>query len=330
MRVAIPLRVSAAVGTMSILIAVFCVLWSSAFAVAKLALLDCPPLLLLTARFLLAGAVVLAVAAVDRSPWQLARRDVAILALLGVSNNALYLGLIYVGMQSTSAGLSALIVSGNPVMTAVLATLFLGERMTWRRAVGLLLGIGGVGFVVESRIAEGIDSPTGIALTVAALQSLVVGTILFKRMTPSCGLWVGIGVQNLVGGLALAPFAFGFELVSEVVLSWRLLLALTYLALLVSVFAFLIWIHLLTVMGATSASAYHFLMPPLGMLFGWLLLGERLTWPDLVGVLPVALGIYLVSRSRAEVPTSHSSDNPSPPDGPPPLGRAPTQCVPRP
>jgi hypothetical protein len=79
---------------------------------------------------------------------------------------------------------------------------------------------------------------------VAALLSLVVGTILFKRLRPSCGLWVSIGMQNLVGGLALAPFALGFELVSEVVLSWRLLLALTYLALLVSVLAFLIWIHL--------------------------------------------------------------------------------------
>ena len=45
-----------------------------------------------------------------------------------------------------------------------------------------------------------------------------------------------------------------------------------------------------------TASAYHFLMPPLGMLFGWLLLGERLAWPDLIGVAPVALGIYLVTR----------------------------------
>jgi drug/metabolite transporter (DMT)-like permease len=305
MRAAIPLPVAAAMSAMPLLIAAFCVLWSSAFAVAEVALVDCPPLLLLTARFLLAGAVMLTVAVFDRSYWQLASRDVAILGLLGVLNNALYLGLTYVGMQSMSAGLSALIVSANPVVTAVLATLFLGERMTWRRGVGLLLGIGGVGFVVESRTAAGIDSPTGIFFTMAALLSLVVGTILFKRLMPSCGHLVSIGVQNLVGGLALAPFALGFELVSDVVPSWRLLLALTYLALLVSVLAFLIWIHLLTVMGATSASAYHFLMPPLGMLFAWLLLGERVAWPDLLGILPVAVGIYLVRWPRPEVATCH-------------------------
>jgi drug/metabolite transporter (DMT)-like permease len=52
----------------------------------------------------------------------------------------------------------------------------------------------------------------------------------------------------------------------------------------------------LTVVGATAASAYHFLMPPLGMMFGWILLGEHVAWPDLIGILPVALGIYLVTR----------------------------------
>lgn len=64
----------------------------------------------------------------------------------------------------------------------------------------------------------------------------------------------------------------------------------------VSVFGYLLWFHLLTVSGATTASAYHFLMPPLGMLFGWLLLGEHIAWFDLIGLAPVALGIYLVTR----------------------------------
>jgi drug/metabolite transporter (DMT)-like permease len=72
--------------------------------------------------------------------------------------------------------------------------------------------------------------------------------------------------------------------------------ALGYLVLVVSVFTFMLWFHLLTVSGATAASSYHFLMPPLGVLFGWLLLGERVAWPDLLGILPVAIGIYLVTR----------------------------------
>src|SRR3982074_3926158 len=111
----------AAVCCLPLRIAAFSVFWSSAFAVAKLALADCPPLLLLMARFLLAGAIILGATAILRMQWRLTLRDVALFALLGVINNALYLGLNYVGMRSISAGLSALIVSANPVLTAVLA-----------------------------------------------------------------------------------------------------------------------------------------------------------------------------------------------------------------
>jgi drug/metabolite transporter (DMT)-like permease len=72
----------------------------------------------------------------------------------------------------------------------------------------------------------------------------------------------------------------------------------------VSVFAYLLWFHLLSASSATAASSYHFMMPPLGMLFGWLLLDEHVAFTDLIGVVPVAIGIYLVthaasSRSRA-------------------------------
>jgi drug/metabolite transporter (DMT)-like permease len=278
----------------------FCLLWSSAFSAAKIALADCPPLLLLTARFLIAGAVVLGLAAAVGTSWRgLARRDLLALAALGIANNALYLGLNYVGMRSISSGLSALIVSTNPVLTALLAAVVLGERVTWRKAAGLLLGVGGVAFIVENRIAGGIDSPVGIMFTIAALLSMVGGTILFKRLAPNGGLWIGNGVQNLAGGLVLVPFAFTLESVGEVVPSWSLVIALAYSALLVSVVGYLLWFHLLTTSGATAASAYHFMMPPLGMLFGWLLLGERVALADFIGIVPVALGIYLVTRPAA-------------------------------
>ncbi|WP_411971077.1 hypothetical protein [Mesorhizobium sp. BR1-1-6] len=88
-------------------------------------------------------------------------------------------------------------------------------------ATGLVLGVGGVAFIVEGRIAGGHDSPFGIALTVGALVSLVGGTILFKRFAPNGGLWIGNGVQNLTGGLALAPFAFGMESVADVMPGWH-------------------------------------------------------------------------------------------------------------
>src|SRR5262245_53552830 len=287
-----------------VMVAAFCLLWASAFSVAKLAIADCPPLIVLTARFLLAGVVILGAAAVFGVRLILSRRELLLFALLGIANQAVYLGLSYVGIRSTSSGLAALVISANPVLTAVLAVAFLNERMTWRKAMGLLLGIGGVTFVVESRMIGGVDHPVGIAFLLVALVSLVAGTILYKRLAPKGGLWVGNGVQSLAAGLATLPFAFAFESVSDIVPSWRLAASLAYLAFFVSVFAYLLWFHLINVSGATAASSYHFIMPPLGMLFGWLLLGGQVAPTDLVGVVPVAIGIYLVTRPAVDPSSS--------------------------
>src|SRR5215471_17558025 len=303
MRPALALSAPRTINPMPFLIAAFCLLWSSAFSAAKIALADCPPLLLLTARFLIAGGVMLGAAALSGTNWRnLTRRDLIALAGLGIANNALYLGLNYLGMRSISSGLSALIVSMNPVLTALLATMVLDERMSWRKAAGLLLGVGGVAFIVESRIAGGIDSPVGILFTIGALVSMVGGAILFKRLAPNGGLWIGNGVQNLAGGLVLVPFAFTLESLGDVTPRWRLIVRLGYSAMFVSVVGYLLWFYLLISCGATAASAYHFLMPPLGMMFGWLLLGEHVASADLIGIFPVALGIYLVTRPAARRP----------------------------
>jgi drug/metabolite transporter (DMT)-like permease len=281
-------------------IALFCLLWSFAFVAGKIGVTDCPPLILLTARFSLAGILILGITALRGEAWSsLTWRDAAVFAVLGVANNALYLGLGYTGLKTVSAGLGGLIVSANPVFTAVLAAVFLGEALTWRKVTGLLLGIAGVGFIVWHRMSVGSDSLHGILFTLASLASIVVGTILFKVLAPKGSLWVGNGVQNLAAGIVLLPIAFTFSDVSDIVPSARLFGAFAFLVLGGSILAYLLWFHLLKVCGATAASAYHFLMPPLGMLFAFLVLGEHVEFRDLLGIIPVALGIYLVTRPAA-------------------------------
>jgi drug/metabolite transporter (DMT)-like permease len=282
-------------------IALFCVLWSLAFAVAKVGLRDCPPLLLLMVRFLIAGVVMLVLAAWRWGEALPRGRDLASLVLIGVANNALYLGLGYIGLRTVSAGLGTLVISANPVLTAVLAALFLGERLTWQKLAGLALGVGGVGFIVAHRLSQGGsgDSVAGLAFTFAALLSIVAGTILYKWLAPKGGLMMGNAVQNLAGGLALVPFAFTFESVGDIVPTWSLLASLGYLTVPGSIVGYLLWQHLIREMGATAASAYHFVMPPLGVLFAWVLLGEHIAVADVLGIIPVALGIYLVTRPAA-------------------------------
>jgi len=298
--VALPVRrpLFAAI-SLPLMVGVFLMLWSSAFSVAKLAIADCPPLLLLAARFLIASVLMFGIAAITRVRWTLNRRDVLLFALLGIANQAIYLGVGYVALRDISAGLSVLIFSANPIVTAVFAALVLGERMTWSKAVGLVLGIAGVAFIVQSRLSIGSDHLRGILLTVVSLLSFVGGTILFKRYAPKDGLWIGNGVQSLAAGVALLPFSLASESIGDIVPTWRLLACFAFLVLLVSVFAYLLWFKILTLSGATAASSYYFLLPPLGMLFGWLLLGEHVALSDLLGIIPVVLGIYLVTRPAA-------------------------------
>jgi len=289
----------AAFNPLPIYIALFCLLWSFAFVAGKIGVTSCPPLILLTARFSLAGVLILGISALRGEGWSLSWRDTLVFAILGLANNALYLGLGYTGLKTVSAGLGGLIVSANPVFTAGLAALFLGEQLTSRKVAGLLLGIIGVSFIVWHRMSVGTDSLHGILFTFASLASIVLGTILFKLLSPQGSLWIGNGVQNLSAGIVLLPFALTFSSVSDIVPSVPLLGAFAFLVLGGSILAYRLWFHLLRECGATAASAYHFLMPPLGMLFAWMVLGEHVEFRDLLGIVPVALGIYLVTRPAA-------------------------------
>src|SRR3569833_3943934 len=215
--------------TLPLAIGLFCLLWSYAFVAGKVGVTHCPPLILLAARFSLAGILILGATLIRGEAWSLTWRDAAIFAVLGIANNALYLGLGYTGLQSVSAGLGGLIVSANPVFTAALATLLLGEAMTWRKAGGLSLGIIGVTFIVWHRLSVGTDSLHGILFTLASLASIVAGTILFKLFAPKGSLWIGNGIQNLAAGIVLTPIAFTLADVSEIVPSLRLALAFGFL-----------------------------------------------------------------------------------------------------
>ncbi|HYG90500.1 MAG TPA: DMT family transporter [Azospirillum sp.] len=283
-------------GAPAALVILFCLGWSSAFAVGKIGIQSCPPLLFLSLRFLLAGGALCLAAAVLGQLRGLGLRGWTVLALLGVLNNSLYLGLTFAALETVSSGLVTLIVSANPVLTAAAATLVLGEAMSARKTLGLVLGMAGVAFVVRGRLGGG-DDPTGIALALGAAVAMVAGTLLFKRLAPRVPVVPAGGVQILAGGLALLPVGLALEDPELLTVDTPFLLSLGYMAFVVSVGAHLLWFLLLQRSTATAASAYHFLMPPLGLAFGWLLLGEAAQPWDLAGIVPVALGIWLVTRA---------------------------------
>ncbi|MCK0209563.1 DMT family transporter [Starkeya koreensis] len=279
-----------------LLVALFCILWSSAFAGAKLALADCPPLTLLCVRLLIAGTLMLGLARLIDGRPVLRRRDLAVLIMIGILNNAVYLGFNWTALTFTSSAYTAVLTSCLPLLVALGAGPLLGERMSLRKAAGIGLGLIGVVIVLRSRLAGAHESLEGTLLIAGGVAALAAGTLGFKYFAPRGGVWTGTAIQCLAGGIVLIPVALAFENPGDVRFTAQLLGGLAFLVVGVSIGGFGLWFYLLTRTTATAASSLHFLMPPLGLFFGWLLLGEAVPPLDILGIVPITLGIWLVTR----------------------------------
>ncbi len=280
-----------------ILALVFCIIWSSAFVATKIGLQSSPPLFLASFLFLIAGPLMLAIGFGMRQAFPSGVRALALLAFLGVLNNSLYLGLTFISLQTVSAAMVSFIATLNPLITAVFAHFMLNESINVRKVLGLIIGAAGVTFVLHRRLSLNFEDPIGIALALAGVVSLVLGTILYKRFAVGNGILMASGVQVFAGGLVLLPVAFHLEDMSGIRIDETLLSATAYLALVVSVVGTLIWFRLLSRGSASAVSAYHFSTPVLGLFFAWIVLDEQIAWFDVLGAIPISIGILAVTRA---------------------------------
>ncbi|MDH4247567.1 MAG: DMT family transporter, partial [Deltaproteobacteria bacterium] len=222
------------------------------------------------------------------------------------------LGLVWNGMQYVSSGLAAVIASSNPLFVSAAALPLLGERISRQRAAGLVVGMAGVVFVLRNRLHVSGDEAGGIAMITGGMLSFVASTLLFKRWSPQAPLTMVVGIQTLSGGLVLTALGLVSENLRDIQLGPVFWVALAYNVLVVSIGAFALWFSLLRMGSASSASSLHFLNPPLGLLMGWALLGERVSLVDLLGILPIVLGILLVTVQGNPFKTGSGLQAPAP------------------
>lgn len=274
----------------------FSLLWASAFVAIKIALRDCPPLLLMSSRFLVTGALLLAAARLGRRAFPPSRAEWGRIAVLGILTNVLYLGVNAINLQHLDAGMGAVLASTNPLLLALAAPWALGEPLTVRKALGLAASYAGVAWIMRGRIGPD-NHPVAMAVFLLTVSFMVAATILFKRWRLAADLAVVNGGQCLVAALVLAVPALAVESVMDVRWTWALVLSQGYMIVGVTGAAMLLWLWLLRHGDATRASAYFFLNPVFGLLFGAVLLAERLSAGDLVAAVVVAAGIYVVQRA---------------------------------
>lgn len=272
----------------------FILLWSSAFISAKYGLPDAGPFSFLLTRFVIVFLLFATIALIMRRPWP---RGPMVLNLLfvGVLMHGFYLGGVFFAIaQGMPAGLSALIVSIQPVLTAALGIWLLGERPAPAQWLGIGLGAAGVVLVLWPRL--GGDIPLlGFASCIVSLLAITFGTIWQKRHGGGMDLVSGNAVQALAAAMFYGAIVLVFE-PFRVEWTVKFSLALGWLIFAVSLGAVSILMVLIKRGSAAATTSLFFLVPPASAIMAWVAFGEALGTMGLAGLGVTTAGVWLVNR----------------------------------
>ncbi|MFO8125052.1 DMT family transporter [Yoonia sp.] len=274
----------------------FALMWSSAFTSARVIVEYAPPLSALALRFLISGLIGVGIAWALGQSARLSRRQWTGVLVFGLCQNALYLGLNFVAMQTVSASLAAIIASTMPLLVALAGWLAFGTKVRPMGIAGLIAGVAGVALIMGARLQGGADL-YGILLCVIAVFSLTIATMAVLGASSGGNVLMIVGLQMLVGSAILWAPALAFETL-EVTWNWQLGVAFVYTTLVPGLAATLVWFLLVGRIGAVKASTFHFLNPFLGVATAAILLGEAIGVLDVVGVAIIAGGILAVQLSK--------------------------------
>ncbi|HEY5799518.1 MAG TPA: DMT family transporter [Burkholderiaceae bacterium] len=283
----------------------FVLLWSTGFIVAKFGLPFAPPFTFLSLRFLCVLAVLLPLVALVRAPWPPAGQARHI-ALAGILLHAGYLGGVWSAIKlGMPAGISALIVGMQPLLTAFSAPL-IGEAVTRRQWLGLVLGFCGVALVVSNKLnGQGMDA-VSLLFCVGGLLSITMGTLYQKRHCPQFDLRTGTVIQFGASLAVLLPLSFLFE-----GLDWRFstvhwnatfIAALSWSVLAMSIGAIFLLFALIRRSAATAVSSLMYLTPPTTAVMAWLCFGEALGVAGIAGMALALVGVMFVVKKSEPPP----------------------------
>ncbi len=273
----------------------FAFMWSSAFTSARIIVADASPLWTLSLRFLLSGLLALVLGRALGGTLRLSRAQWIAVAVFGICQNALYLGLNFVAMQTIEASLAAIIASSLPLWVALAGWIVFRESTGWLGTLGLIAGFAGVALVMGGRISAGVDL-FGVVLCGFGVLALTVATLAMRGTGSGGNVLAIVGLQMLVGSTALGGYALLFE-PFRMDPTWRLLGAFAYTTLVPGLLATWVWFLLVNRIGATRAATFHFLNPFLGLVIAAVVLSEAMTFTDFGGVLVITAGIFAVQLS---------------------------------
>lgn len=276
----------------------FVFLWSTGFIGAKYGLPFADPLSFLLARYGLVITLMTAIALLTRAPWPKAPVQWLHIGVSGVLVHAIYLGGVFIAIKhGLPAGVTALVVGMQPLLTACGAGWLLGEKVSGRQWTGLALGFVGVGLVVSGKFGEAAALGPMLLPAVIALFGITAGTLYQKRYCARFDLRTGSVIQFVPTALVTALV---IALTGEFQIEWngQFVFALGWLVLVLSIGAIGLLNLLIRSGSAVNVASLFYLTPPTTALIAWAVFGEILTLTATAGMLLAVSGVYLVARAK--------------------------------
>jgi drug/metabolite transporter (DMT)-like permease len=286
--------------------ALFVLLWSTGWIVAKYASPHADPLTFLSIRFLLAAFLLAVITTLSRAIWPSTRAGWGHAILSGVLLHGLYLGGVWWAIsQGVPSSVSGLIAALQPLLTAVAAPFIIGERLTPSQKLGVLLGFAGLAVAIAPRLLALDPAMLHIALVplvinVFAMASVTAGTIYQKRYLQEGDLRAIASLQYVGGFLVVAPLAL---LIEPLRIDWTLefFLAMGWSVLGLSLVSIMLLLYLIRRGQVSRAASLTYLVPPAVAIESWIMFGEELTAPMIIGTVIVVIGVWLTNRKTRVV-----------------------------
>jgi drug/metabolite transporter (DMT)-like permease len=275
----------------------FVLLWATGFIGARYAMPWAEPFTFLALRFIFAF-LLLALIVVLMRRRALGLRDATNAMIAGALMHGLYLGGVFWAIRhGLPAGLSALIVGLQPLITAVMAGIFLGERIQPRHWVGLAVGFTGVVIVLSPKLAAftGGVTPATLAASVVSVAAMSAGTVWQKRFAGASDLVSGTLWQYLGGALLMLAGSLAFE-TRVMTVNGEFIFAMAWLVLVLSIGAIFLLMIMIREGEMSKVASLFYLVPAVTAVIAWVLFGEELSLVQIAGMAVATIGVGLATR----------------------------------
>lgn len=284
-------------GMFAVMGGLFIFFWASGFVAAKYGLPYAEPFTLMTARFVVASAIMVPACFVLKTEWPGTRRAIHIL-IAGFGIQAVYLSGVYYGLSlGVSTGVTALVVGLQPLLTGVLAGFVLNEQITRRNWIGLVLGFVGLALIVWDRVASPTDTLWGLAALIIGLIGITLGTLYQKRFCGAFDIRTGVALQTVLSCIVMVAIAGAIETMR---IDWTadFVFAVLWSAIGLSVIASCLYYWLIQRGAAARVTSLIYLSPPTTAVMGWAMFGEIMSWWAIAGMAIATAGVAMAVRGK--------------------------------